>query len=579
MAQLVAPRWFSLLLALLLTGAVCLFSLAGPILVERLLTTANEHRSLIQLVPLAVLLLAATILQAAASTANGWLLGQVSLDTVRDLRRRLYEGLHQMPIAWFDRTPTGVIVTRFMDDATAIQGLSSGQALITLLDICTALTAAVWLASHSWRMILVVAVAVALYVLVFRLFLRPIHAGTLEVRHQLDRVFAQLKQKIDGVLVVRAANTEALEVAEFTRQITALHEPRLRVNQLGIAFSNLCLGIGAIGASLVFAVGAWEVIQGRLSMGDLIAASALAGLLFAPVMRLSELAAQYQQVSASFGRLADLLDHSAVSKRLPNSPASNVSHGGDIEFEDVGFHYLPERPILHDISLRIEPGTKVAIVGATGSGKTTLMNLLLRFYEPTQGEIRIGGRRLADVPTAWLRQHVGVVPQDPVVLRKSLADNIRYGTPHASDTEVEHAARAALLHELAMGWPDQYDTLVGEGGHVLSQGERQRIALARLFCKNPAIVVLDEATSSLDPSCEALVQTALDRLLAGRTTFVIAHRLATVVGADQILVMDQGRIAQMGTHAELLADETGIYRQLYDCQFAPHRDRVTACSA
>jgi len=308
-------------------------------------------------------------------------------------------------------------------------------------------------------------------------------------------------------------------------------------------------------------------------MGDLIAAAALAGLLFTPITRLSELAAQYQQASASFGRLGEILDYPLTgSPRAGETSAIKISQtlDGCIEFDHVGFHYVSDRPVLDDISLRIEPGTKVAIVGPTGSGKTTLMNLLLRFYEPTCGQIRLDGEPLGDYSVACLRQHIGVVPQEAAIFRGTLAENIRYGTPQATAGEIEAAAKAALVHDLALALPRQYDTLVGEGGHPLSQGERQRIALARLFCKNPSVVVLDEATSSLDRVSESLVQEALNRLLAGRTTFVIAHRLATVLGADQILVMDQGRIVQAGTHAELVADDRGLYRRLYDCQFAPH---------
>jgi ABC-type multidrug transport system fused ATPase/permease subunit len=240
---------------------------------------------------------------------------------------------------------------------------------------------------------------------------------------------------------------------------------------------------------------------------------------------------------------------------------------GDVSFHRVNFSYVDGRPILHEFSLHINPGTKVAIVGRTGSGKTTVMNLLLGFYQPSSGHICIDDQPLCEFSTAKLRQHIGVVPQEAVIFRGTLAENICYGTPEAGPEQMEAAARAALVHDLALSLPQQYNTLVGEGGHPLSHGERQRIALARLFCKSPAIVVLDEATSSLDQEHELLVQAALQRLLAGRTTLVIAHRLATVQTADQIVVIDEGRIVEVGSHADLLAAE-GVYRQLHDAQFA-----------
>jgi len=411
---------------------------------------------------------------------------------------------------------------------------------------------------------------VPVYIIVFRLFTRPIRARTLDVRYQLDQVFAHLKQKIDGIQVVQATAREAGEIAAFTEKITALHRPRVHVNHLGIAFSNLCVGVGGIGSAVVFAVGAYEVAGGSLTTGELIAISALAGLIFTPITRLSELAASYQQAATSLTRLGEILDFPLTDRpQFKSIDEKTVPAGvcGRIEFDRVSFHYLPDRPVLYDISLCIESGRKVAIVGPTGSGKTTLMNLLLRFYEPTSGEVRIDGRSLDDYSVRDLRRHLGVVPQEPVIFRGTLAENICYGTPDATPAEIKAAARAALVHDLADSLAQQYGTLVGEGGHPLSQGERQRIAIARLFCKSPSIVVLDEATSALDRASETLIQEALDRLLSGRTTFVIAHRLATVLTADQIIVMDQGRIVQMGRHAELLADENGLYRKLYECQF------------
>jgi ABC-type multidrug transport system fused ATPase/permease subunit len=575
--RLLAPHRFRISLALGLAGMACLFTLAAPLLVKWMLMAAGDEQALLALALPALLLLAVVILQAAASTANAWLLGGVALNIVRELRRRLYERIQQMPVAWFDRTPTGAVMSRVMEDVGVVQGLASSQTLVTLVDVSTAVAAAVWLATRSVSLAAVLALIVPVYVLIFRRYTRRIRSGTFDVRGQLDQVFGHLKQKLDGIQVVRATASEAAEVTEFTQQITALHEPRLRVNQLGIAFSNLCLGVGGIGAAAVFAVGAFEVTAGRMTIGDLVAASALAGLLFTPITRLSELAAVYQHASASFARLSEILDYplpvapQGLAADLTNAVVAPLA--GAIEFDAVSFHYVADRPILHDVSLRIEPGSKVAVVGPTGSGKTTLMNLLLRFYDPSEGDIRLDGRSLADFPITSLREHIGVVPQDAVIFRGTLDDNIRYGAPGAGQGEVEAAASAALIHGLAVELPGGYGTLIGEGGHPLSQGEKQRIALARLFCKNPSVVVLDEATSSLDHTSEALVREALDRLLAGRTTFVIAHRLATVLSADKIVVLDEGRIAQIGTHAELVADENGLYRRLYDCQFAPPAGR------
>ena len=240
---------------------------------------------------------------------------------------------------------------------------------------------------------------------------------------------------------------------------------------------------------------------------------------------------------------------------------------GDVEFDRVGFSYRAGEPVVWDVRLKVKPGMKIALVGPTGCGKSTLVNLLMRFYDPTWGEIRLDGVPIHRIPTRELRRQIGVVLQDPVVFRLSLADNVRYGAVEATDQMVEDAARAALVHGFASALPDGYATIVGEGGHKLSQGERQRLAIARALCKDPALVILDEATSSLDTASEALIQAALANLLRGRTAFIIAHRLSTIVDADLIVVMDGGLIVQMGTHAQLLADRDGLYRRLCARQF------------
>ncbi|MGE3777024.1 MAG: ABC transporter ATP-binding protein, partial [Pirellulaceae bacterium] len=522
-------------------------------------------------------------LQAVSSTGNSWLLGTVSLQVVRGLRREIYVRLQSAPMSWFDRTSAGAIMTRIMDDVTVVQGVASGQTLVLLLDLSTAAAATAWVLSCSWRMGIVLGCAMVMYVVVFRVFGGRIQAGSREVRLRLDEVFSQLKQKIDGIQVVRTSGSEPLEIDSFTQQITALHRPRLRVNGLGIAFSHLCMGIGGLGASLVFAVGAAEVGAGRMMLGDLIAASALTGLIFTPVTRLSELATVYQQAVASCARLNEILAFPVVAQRSGEAASesdsgcgSDIPEGhisGHIVFRDVHFAYGEERPVLRGVTLTVEPGKKVAIVGPTGSGKSTLIQLLLRFYEPASGEIWLDGQPLRDLPVPRLRRSVGVVLQEAVVFRGTLADNIRYGAPTCGLAEVEAAARAARIDELAARLPAGYGTIVGEGGYPLSLGERQRIALARVFCKNPAVVVLDEATSCLDRASESAVQDALQQVLTGRTTLTIAHRLETVRGADQIVVLHEGQIVQTGSHAELFADRHGLYRQLCDCQFGPTADR------
>ncbi len=323
--------------------------------------------------------------------------------------------------------------------------------------------------------------------------------------------------------------------------------------------------MNGVGTTLLLAVAVFEVMLGRLSPGEAVATATLAALLFGPVARLADLVSIFEQAAASVDRLGEILDLEPDIKDPPlPRPISRAR--GLVEFDGVAFGYKPGHLVLRDIDLRIEPGMKVALVGPTGCGKSTLMNLLLRFYDPTRGEIRLDGVPLDRIATAELRRQIAVVPQEPIIFARSLADNIRYGAADASPARVEAAARAAQVHDLALSLPRGYDTPVGEGGYKLSQGERQRLAIARAFCKDSPIIVLDEATSSLDTATEARIQAALANLLAGRTAVVIAHRLATVVDADLIAVLDGGCIVQVGDHEGLASDWRGLYAGLVASQ-------------
>ena len=564
---LIAPYRGRVALAALLTAAASLLNLPAPLLIQGVVDGVATAGRSTALPAFAAGLVAVYAAQAAVAVAVAYAIAPVGLGVVRDLRHALYARLQRLGLSFYDRTPAGAIISRLMDDVAVVQALITGQSLAILTDLgTTAVLAGVLLSRDAWVALAVLSV-LAVYATTFRLFTREIRAGSTEVRDRLDRVFGHLKERLDAALVVRAYAREEAEIADFAGRIGAAHGPRLRVGRLGAAFSNLGTGLGGIGGALVFAVGAVEVLRGRMTPGEVVSTATLAGLLFGPVARLADLAGVFEQAGASIDRLGEILDMQPdVVEPAARTPIGRAR--GLVEFDRVGFGYEAGQPVVWDVRLRIEPGMKVALVGPTGCGKSTLMNLLLRFYDPTWGEIRLDGIPLGRLSTADLRRQVGVVLQDPVTFGLSLADNIRYGAADASDARVEAAARAALVHDFATALPQGYATRVGEGGVKLSLGERQRLAIARAFCKDPALVVLDEATSSLDSAGEALIQEALANLLEGRTAFIIAHRLATVVDADLIVVMDGGLVVQAGTHDELLDDEAGLYRQLWARQFA-----------
>lgn len=558
--------------ALLLTGLACLFNLPVPLLVQGLIdrvVTQNRWNAL----PFYALLLACVFtVQALLVLSNGLIIGRIGQGVVRDLRHKLYERLQQLSLAYYDKTPSGAIIARVMDDVGAISVFVTSQTFTILTDLGTTLAIAGLLFWRNWRLAVAVVVVAPLFAMNFRYFMRRIRATNTIIRDKMDLIFGNLKAKLDGAIVIKAHAQEQAEISAFAAQLDDAHVPRVLESQLGAGFSNISIAIGGIGTALVFAAGAWEVLEGRLTPGGAVSTAAMAAMVFGPVARLADLAYVFEQTAASVDRLGEILDlEPDVTEPEPSAvmvlPGPGGRASGLVEFDRVSFGYRDREPVVWDIRLQVKPGTKIALVGPTGCGKSTIVNLLMRFYDPTWGEIRLDGVPIHRLPTRILRRQIGVVLQDPVVFRLSLADNIRYGANGASDQAVEAAARAALVHDFAIMLPDGYATIVGEGGQKLSQGERQRLAIARTLCKDPALVVLDEATSSLDTLSESQIQAALANLLRGRTAFIIAHRLSTIVDADLIVVMDGGLIVQMGTHADLLADPDGLYHRLCIRQF------------
>jgi subfamily B ATP-binding cassette protein MsbA len=567
-----APYRRSMALAFVLTTLAALFNLPVPLLVQELVDRVVTQGRWTALPWYAIGLFLVFAAQAVLSFGNGLLIGRIGQGVVRDLRHLLYDRLQRLSLTYYDKTPSGAILSRVMDDVGAIQIFVTSQTFTILTDLGTTVAIFALLLARDWRLALVVMGVAPLFALNFRYYMKRIRATSTIIREKMDLIFGNLKAKLDGTIAIKAYAREPEEIADFAHQLDDAHVPRVRESELGAAFSNLSGAIGGAGTALVFAAGALEVLAGRLTPGGVVSTAALAALVFGPVARLADLAYVFEQTAASVDRLGEILDlepdvrEPRVDERaVPQETAWRVR--GQLEFDRVGFGYRPFEPVVWDIRLKVEPGMKIALVGPTGCGKSTLVNLLMRFYDPTWGEIRLDGVPIGRVSTRELRRQVGVVLQDPVVFRQSLADNIRYGAPGASHAQVETAARAALVHNFALSLPEGYHTLVGEGGYKLSQGERQRLAIARALCKDPALVVLDEATSSLDTASEALIQAALANLLRGRTALCIAHRLSTIVDADLIVVMDGGLIVQKGTHAQLLASKDGLYRRLCARQF------------
>lgn len=538
----------------------------SPLIVQGLVDDVVAPRAWDQLPWYAAALGAVFAAQAAIGFANTMVVGHVGQRLVRDMRHQLYDRLQQLSLGYYDRTPTGAIISRMMDDVGAIQTFVTGQTFTILTDLGTTFAIAGLLFWRNWRLALVVVLFAPLYGLNFRFFMKKIRATNKIIRERMDILFGHLKEKLDGVAVVKAHAREAAEVVGFVAELDDAHGPRVQEVRLRTAFGNLSAAISGLGTASVFGMGAMEVLHGRMSPGEVISTAALAGMLFGPIARLADLAYVFEQAGASVDRVGEILDLKPEVAE-PEQPVTLDRIRGEVRFDQVRFAYGDGPTVLDGIDLHIRPGQKVALVGPTGCGKTTMVSLLLRFYDVNSGAILLDGVPIGRLNSRAVRRRVGIVPQEPVVFRGTIAENIRYGNPEATDDQTEAAARAALVHDFTMELPDGYATIVGEGGHKLSQGQRQRLSIARALCMDPALVILDEATSSLDTLSEALIQKALKNLLAGRTAIIIAHRLSTIVDSDLIVVMEQGRIVQQGAHADLIADPIGKYHRLCVSQF------------
>ena len=507
------------------------------------------------------LFLGLVVVQGFCSMGHSYLTAWVSQRIVADFRRHLFGHLQTLSVGFFARRRTGELLSRLMNDVTIIQSVVTETPIDGAKQFVTFVGGIAFLLAMNWRLCLLILALLPLLVLVAKFFGRRLKALSTSIQDHTAAMTTLVEEVISGIRIVKSFVQTQRETDRFAVQVQRTLALTLRRAAIMAVFIPVISLLTFSAAAAVLWYGGRQVIDGLVTPGDLFAFVLFAGILIGPFSSAARVFAQIKEAEGATARVFEILDARPDIQDRPGArPLADVA--GHLRAEAVGFSYDPRSPVLANLSFEAKPGELVALVGPTGAGKTTVINLLHRFYDPTEGRITVDGEDLRDVTVeSWYRQ-VALVPQETVLFGGTILDNIRYGTPHADEAAVQDASRAAHAHEFITGFPDGYHTMVGEKGVNLSGGQRQRIAIARAILKNPRVLLLDEATSSLDTESERLVQDALERLMKGRTTFVVAHRLSTIQRADRILVLDKGRLVEEGNHARLL-ERQGLYHYLY----------------
>lgn len=558
------PYWWMEVGIFVCMGIGVALTLVDPLVIKVLIDNVIVERNIGLLHIVMIALLSVYVIRSLFTIITAYLFNFVGQRILFDIRSQLFQHLERLHMGFYHRTKVGEVVSRVNSDVESLQGIVTTTFVSLITDLLTVIAILAVVLFLDWKLTLVSLSIFPIFAVSIAYFGRRIRQKSREVREKVADILHFFQETISGMKLVQSFVGEKYEARRHLRKGKELINLRINLGMFG-ALANSSAGFFvALGPALVLWYGGYRAMEGALTIGGLVAFYTFIGKLFNPVFRLAQLNVTVQTALASIERIFEFLDIEPEI-RDAHEAVSLAGVNGEVSFRNVGFSYKPGEPILHDVSFDVRKGQAVAIVGPSGVGKTTIINLVCRFYDPTDGIITLDGHDIRDIKVTHLRRQIGIVSQETFLFNTSIGDNLRYGNRRATDGEINEAARKARIHDFIESLPEGYGTLVGDRGVRLSGGERQRIAIARAILKDPKILILDEATSSLDSQSEKMIQRALEPLMRYRTTITIAHRLSTVVNADTILVLNDGRIVERGTHEELL-ELGGLYKTLWDEQ-------------
>jgi ATP-binding cassette subfamily B protein len=582
-----ARSYRAMLLGFLATIVLeALVGIAPPLLIKQVVDDAIKNSDQALVTTLALLMVAVAFADALLSLLERWWSARIGEGLIFDLRVALFDHTQRMPIAFFTRTQTGALISRMNNDVIGAQRALTGTLGAVVSNVVTLVVTLIAMSFLEWRLTLLTIVLLPLFIVPAKRIGRQLQAITRESMNLNAEMNTTMTERFNvaGALLVKLFGRHDNETTEFSGRAGRVRDIGVRGAMYGRVFFIALTLVGAVGTALVYLIGGRLVISGTITLGTMVALAAFVTRLYGPLTALTNARVDIMTAFVSFERVFEVLDTPSSIVDRPGA-VDLVEPQGRIELDDVWFRYpsasevsiasleadpqsgrplsaAPGAFVLRGVTTAIESGQLIALVGPSGAGKTTISNLIPRLYDVTSGAVRIDGHDVRDLTQTSLRTAIGVVAQDAHLFHDTVMTNLRYARPDADVTEIHDACRAAQIHDVIAALPDGYDTVVGERGYRLSGGEKQRVAIARMLLKDPAIVILDEATSQLDSENEAAIQQALAHALAGRTAVVIAHRLSTITNADQILVVDEGQIVERGDHDALLASD-GLYADLY----------------